>query len=525
MFLFCFFIILFLFGCSDSVLMKVQDRYPVILVHPQILDFDHLISGSESDTRYFTIVNVGTDTLYIDEPLLDDATTRYSLNYDGSLILEPGELVDVFISYEPKTFETNVASVTINSNDDLEPVIPVSIIGSGDAPVISLNPEGHDFGTISIGCDNELRLTVGNIGNLPLIITSVQQMVTQPIDINMYFGTLPDLPWVIDPGFELDIITSYTPSDIGSDSSIITIDSNDPLAPETEFEEEGIGQVEQWITDIHEQGEVPLLDVLWVIDNSGSMFPFQQALSDNIADFMTIFLAASPDYHMSFITTDDHLFQGVGQIDNTTLYPELIAANTLSSIGTSGSGQEKGVEYSRKSTSPNGPASEAAGFLRSDATLVVIYVSDEPDYSTGGWSSYTSHFHTLKDSDKLHMISIVGDDPQGCTFTYGNVNRNVQYGGGYIDITNYFNGTIYSLCSQDWGLQMQDLAETVSARRRFNLSESDPIESTIEVYVNGQQAPSGWTYDVVENWIQFESGSEPDPGDTIEIKYATWGCE
>ena len=141
-------------------------------------------------------------------------------------------------------------------------------------------------------------------------------------------------------------------------------------------------------------------------------------------------------------------------------------------------------------------------------------------------SSYNQlNFQNLKDSDKLHMISIVGDDPLGCTYTYNNINRNVLYGEGYIDITNYFNGTVYSLCSLDWGMQMQDLAETVASRRRFSLSETDPIEDTIEVYVNGQQSTTGWLYDVVENWIQFDTGSEPDPGATIEIKYATWGCE
>ena len=103
--------------------------------------------------------------------------------------------------------------------------------------------------------------------------------------------------------------------------------------------------------------------------------------------------------------------------------------------------------------------------------------------------------------------------------------RNVQYGEGYIDLTSYFNGTVYSLCSSDWGLQMEDLADTVSKRRRFELSEADPIENTIEIYVNGQQAVTGWSYDPTENWIEFDSGTEPDPGDTIEIKYATWGCE
>ena len=72
---------------------------------------------------------------------------------------------------------------------------------------------------------------------------------------------------------------------------------------------------------------------------------------------------------------------------------------------------------------------------------------------------------------------------------------------------------------------MQDLADTVSVKRTFSLSEDDPIEETIEVYVNGQTVTGTWEYDENENSISFAAGSEPDAGDTIEIDYATWGCD
>ena len=71
---------------------------------------------------------------------------------------------------------------------------------------------------------------------------------------------------------------------------------------------------------------------------------------------------------------------------------------------------------------------------------------------------------------------------------------------------------------------MEDLAETVSSRRTFALNESDPIEDTIEVYVNGQLVSGTWVYDPIDNDVTFNEGEEPTPGDTIEIIYATWGC-
>ena len=59
-----------------------------------------------------------------------------------------------------------------------------------------------------------------------MVIDDVQQMVTQPADIIMEFGSLGVFPWTVDPGNELDIITRYTPTDVGTDSSIISIKSN-----------------------------------------------------------------------------------------------------------------------------------------------------------------------------------------------------------------------------------------------------------------------------------------------------------
>ncbi len=60
-------------------------------------------------------------------------------------------------------------------------------------------------------------------------------------------------------------------------------------------------------------------------------------------------------------------------------------------------------------------------------------------------------------------------------------------------------------------------------RRTFLLDETDPIENTIEVKVNGQNN-SNWTYDPVVNGVIFDEDHIPDEGQTIEVNYATWGC-
>ena len=57
--------------------------------------------------------------------------------------------------------------------------------------------------------------------------------------------------------------------------------------------------IQSWI-----QEEKIIVDIIWVIDNSGSMFPYQSMLADNMEAFMNIFLSYAPDFKMMFITTD-----------------------------------------------------------------------------------------------------------------------------------------------------------------------------------------------------------------------------
>ena len=65
-----------------------------------------------------------------------------------------------------------------------------------------------------------------------------------------------------------------------------------------------------------------------------------------------------------------------------------------------------------------------------------------------------------------------------------NTESNIQFGEGYYEMTQRYNGTWYSICALDWGQQMQSLASTVTTQRVFDIEESDPVENTITVGSN-----------------------------------------
>lgn len=519
---------LFLFSCNDYAVNKVTQTEPELVVYPDQLDFGHLFSGHESGQLSFAIINAGDDDLIISQPEIISSDGRISLdsNLEDSYTISSEDILEFSVYYDPVTYEHNEAIIRFVSNDEDESQYELPVIGFGDAPVMTVSPEAFDYGQISIGCDNEERITIRNDGNLALTIDSITQMVTHPPDIVMEFGSLSLPPWELLPTQEIDFLVSYIPSDINYDESIIRIEGNDPQTPVVEALQYGEGDVEHWYTQTHVQEEIAYLDVIFVIDNSGSMNMFQQELGSQAGTFMNVFNSSGSDYHLGVITTDEARFilhAGFNWIDRQHLDPVLWFEEVIDGIGITGSGMEKGVEMAKNVL--EGDAAPGRGFLRTNATLVVVYVSDEPDHSTGGWYSYTGFFDNFKTSPSLMKhFAVIGDHPAGCSAaTVHGGYRNVAFGSGYYDMTQRYGGDWYSICALDWGQQMQSLANTVTTRKVFELDEPDPIESTLSVSVNGQQVTS-WNYDHTLNAVIFDDDEIPLPNQTISIEYAVWGC-
>jgi len=520
------FSLLFL-SCNDYGVNKVIQTDPELVVYPESIEFGHLQSGFESGQATFAVINAGDEDLIISYPELIAGNERFSLddNLEENYTIGPGETQEFNVYYVPQTFESNGALIRFVTNDEDESQYELPITGFGDAPVMTVTPEEFDYGQISIGCDNEERITIRNTGNLSLTISDITQMVTQPQDIIMEMGSLPELPWELLPGQEVDFLVSYIPTDVSYDESVIRVSGNDPVLPSVEIIQFGDGDVEHWHTQTHIQTEVPLLDIIFVIDNSGSMNIFQTELANQMNTFMNVFISSNSDYHMSFITTDEAVFiefDGRDWIDS--FYPDPVhwAVNVIDSIGIHGSGIEAGIMYA--SFALQGDAAPGSSFWRDDATLVIIYVSDEPDYSAGGWTQYISVFDNIKTlPEMMKHFAVIGDYPAGCTYNWAHGNRAIQFGSGYYEMTQRYNGDWYSICATDWGNQMQNLANTVTTQSTFRLDEPDPIENTIIVKVNSQVVTS-WSYDSTLNSVVFNADSIPLPNQTITIEYAVWGC-
>ena len=190
------------------------------------------------------------------------------------------------------------------------------------------------------------------------------------------------------------------------------------------------------------------------------------------------------------------------------------------------------ASYALSTVMRNGPNS---GFLRSDAYLLVIFVSDEDDCSdeqalagqpVGACyeqrealvpvMDYVQEFQALKaDPDLVRVGAIVGPHAsEGCGTVPGK---------RYWQLTQYVGGLLGNICDQDWTDILYRLGLDASGvHSSFTLSDAAKPE-TLEVYVDEEPSPqdetSGWTYDA-ESWtISFFGDAIPPRGSVISVTY------
>lgn len=271
------------------------------------------------------------------------------------------------------------------------------------------------------------------------------------------------------------------------------------------------------------QVQVPKVDILWVVDNSCSMFGEQTAVSENFPVFMDYFLGSGLDYHIGVVSTDmnadDHSGKlrnvgGARWIDPNT--PDPIGVFTsMAVMGTTGSGIEKGREaaYTALETRNNEDGGYNSGFLRDDAALHVIVVSDETDASNNvpiGIPEWINYLNGLRPEDDMVTISSIVSPPPP-EFPCFDASSN----GGYIEVTAGVGGIFWSVCDFNWSTALEMLGLNASGmKREFFLSQL-PVVDTIEVAVieNGVTYKfekydeltmvGDWQYNASRNSISF----------------------
>jgi hypothetical protein len=475
-------------------------------------------------TEVVTVLNEGDGDLHIQDIYLSDADGPYEIGAISTVLVQPGGSAQFTVTFHPETATASPGLILIDSDDPDEGTVEVRLLGEGIAPIISVTPAEHPFGSLYIGCEGEQPIDIENIGNADLIVDGFEYNTgSSDLSFDSSSGeeAFGDLPWTLEPADVATVYVTYHPYDEYADSAYLFVDSNDPYTPRVMATQEGTGELYGTNADLYEQPLKGMTDIIFAVDRSCSMDDDIGNVQTNFGVFTTTMASLDADYHVAAaVSDDDACINGSDLfIDNTFSASDASdTITTMIALGLSYGGNEERAFMILEETLAEAVSSSGCnyGLIREDATLNLVGVSDEPEQSVSDYGTYVSLFQSLKsDPDDVIFHAIGGDYPSGC----GSASAYT----GFYEATVATGGLFLSICATDWGSHLEALAEGSTADlSSFELTDW-PVAETISVRIDGITTTVGWEYNATDNAIDFGSDYVPEGGSTIEIEYALYG--
>lgn len=469
-------------------------------------------------------------------------------------------------------FVTDDTRTDVSDSEQPQGTYSIGFAGTPVKPEVEIIPGELDFGLVTLDCGSpEQRVTVYNVGSGDLVVEQpVVDPATTPPTFEVTATTAGSFPHTIPPGGSMAIKVRFYARTTGvANGTLIipTVEAGQQGAPVTVLMR-GEGTLESETTDVFDQMSDPKVDVLWVVDDSGSMGPFQQLLAQNFPQFFSASNVDQADYHIAVTTTltvdascvpdlqgntncEDHAMSGhwTACANND----RFITPTTNDPAGEFGCNVKVSDDANVRPSRPHSDSAEGGlraafnflsapkiddpamngGFLRDDAKLHVIMVVDEPEQSKGPVDLYVDFFKNLKGfrNSALVAVSAIATDPGGCTLPDGT--QIPDPGTRYQEVVTEMNGRWQSICESDWSGMMGQLGlDSVGLQVEFFLSRAaDPSGLSVCVRQTGPSSPctpvamaaegaaTGWFYDPEANSIVFNAGSVPPRGARIEVDY------
>ena len=311
------------------------------------------------------------------------------------------------------------------------------------------------------------------------------------------------------------------------------------------------------ITDSFALEPAPV-DILWVIDNSGTMSELQYAIGGAFPNLEAELSALAIDWQMGILSTDmsdpEHRgrmveIAGDGSVFMDPSFSDVATRFALRvRLGEDGSPVERGLEASWAALSPPLGTHDHEGFLRDDARLAIIFVSDDEDCSHEGGlteesseacaadpaglvavSEYLVRYEGLKEDSldvSVHALVETGTtgEFEGCGG--GNPSSRLvaaaRSTGGFV---NPHCGEMAPMFTE-LGLQLTGRRSAFPLSRR---PDSDSISVRLETTDVMGQPPtdvprdvamqSGWTWHEESNTVRLWGDMVPPLGTSVVVRY------
>lgn len=513
-------------GCSEYNPASIGDNTgnphageePDIVVSPPMLDFGKL-SASNGETGYqlITIANIGDASLTIDSVSLDVDGSPFELGTIGSVLLAPGAATDLPVTFVPTTFDAVSAVVRVDSNDPDTPTVNVDLLGSAAAPEIIVDPQLYDFGSMPVGCDSGLTVTVSNEGDEDLVVDDVRLVaISDVMDV-----AVSGLPWTLPPEGSQTFDISYIPLDDLADEVLVEVLSNDPERPSVVTTLTGTPTpVPEQIDHFIQGGIWDQVDIMITLSEyftcPSSMEEELHQLMDAAEEILDGLNDLEVDYQIMVNTAVNGCHNGQIVRPDT---PNQVVALQDAIYGHSLSPDALEVALSALEMTGVGQCNE--GFLREESLVKIISVADSDDMSNMTVEDYADGMKAL--APNMLYSSVSGKPPKACS-------PDAFPGVRFEEATELMFGVQEDICDEYWTDHVvnivHDFTGGIGAPElgSFVLTQQ-PIVDTIVVRVDLVEN-NDWSYDATSNSVVFDPDAWPDKLAEIDVEYdVVTNCE
>jgi hypothetical protein len=450
-----------------------------------------------------------------------------------------------------------VGRVGFNLAEPIQPQREVTMTATIANSCLTISPSSLDFGTVKKDCNSPNRnFQIYNSCSTDVVINSAAMgsAAGEPPGGPNCPGSAPcpeffvvtNIPagTRVMPGSATPVTFSlrYRPINFGPDTGAFVINVTQ-AGQNLDYVValQGRGDMTGTNTDTFRQDSKPKADILLVIDDSCSMADKQTSLAQNMASFLQYATSNQVDFHIGVTNTE---LSGSTAARAGTLYTspagyKILRPTTpnlatefaaLVRVGTPGYDESCMDPATRALTAPNiTDPTKNAGFLRQDAVLAVVCVTDARDQARNAPAFYLNQLLNIKGAQRTGQFTynVIGpflpSAPPGCAYDDPNDGR-------HEFMVSQTNGVKEEICTPNWATALENIGKNAFGYRTnfFLNSRPDLMSPTgIQVFIDGMPIPPVdpvfnsriWEYDATNNSVNFEPLYVPEPGKTLTITY------
>lgn len=264
------------------------------------------------------------------------------------------------------------------------------------------------------------------------------------------------------------------------------------------------------------------VDIVMMVDNSGSMKEYQDRLILQVPSFVDRLNKIKMDYHIAVISSSISNRYSGGQFLGSPAFLTNASANLIANlqskiqIGESGSDLEAPFMNFKNIFFSDYVKYQGAGFLRPDALLVIITLSDDTDKSTVSSTDFAKLLDGLRpkfrDGTRGWLYNYIGvlDLKSSCRSSTGGL---PTVGLKHVELADFSGGVKGSICESTLEQTVGNIRARIEAILTDYKLDFKPKVETIRVTLNGQQIPpdtvNGWTYNPNTNTVSFHGTAVP----------------